>query len=641
MPADPQTATLNLEQAYAGFDKTGNKTGCFLTLGALIEAGFSQANPVHLGLPWVEKLQQLVVECGEFPSVTVEATVLASLHAFVHILPHHPLVIAFEARGDQLLSSDITAELKMKMGLSLSWLSLQQGDFSRTRAITRQLTPLIHTAHPQATTRILWHITEGNLAWLTANFPLAMDKFSERLNQSRHAGTSMHDCRLWMLGISCALAEGNPNDARMHLEHARRSLHDPQNKLIQAELNGLRAGVKLLEGNVSSALQAAREGLTQAEETGACFLAASARIGLAQILIETGATEEADNQLTHAIYYADSTKACLLKCRALLVAAYAQLRIENEFAATNMLQEALAIAARHNYLAPDFWWRPRVMSLLLSCALRNGIETCYVQHLIRHRGLLPSSPDNENWPWPIRIYTFGRFSILCNDQPLRFDGKSQRKPMELLKYLCSFGGRAISQNQIMDALWPESSGDVAGQALRTTLHRLRKMLQHEKAVRLENRQLSLDINYVWIDYLTFLRVAHQPNATQVSLQVAINRYQGRFLAEEPESWIISFRERLHLHYLNMSEQLGLLLECNNDWVLASRHYLKAIGIDPLAEMFYRRHMICCMQLEQHYKALSTYQCCQLTLFSHLGMRPSRETELLFQSLVTDLRPANL
>ncbi|MDL1866813.1 hypothetical protein FBR06_06105, partial [Betaproteobacteria bacterium PRO4] len=47
MPADPQTATLNLEQAYAGFDKTGNKTGCFLTLGALIEAGFSQANPVH------------------------------------------------------------------------------------------------------------------------------------------------------------------------------------------------------------------------------------------------------------------------------------------------------------------------------------------------------------------------------------------------------------------------------------------------------------------------------------------------------------------------------------------------------------------------------------------------------------------
>lgn len=95
-------------------------------------------------------------------------------------------------------------------------------------------------------------------------------------------------------------------------------------------------------------------------------------------------------------------------------------------------------------------------------------------------------------------------------------------------------------------------------------------------IRLENRQLSLDTGCVWIDYIAFYRVAHLPDATQASLQMAVSRYQGHFLTGESESWILSFQERLHLHYLNMSEQLGLLLERNNNWAAAARHYLKAI-----------------------------------------------------------------
>jgi len=562
---------------------------------------------------------------------------LTRSRGLVFTAPHHPLIATLGERADRLLQDDINAQLRINISMSLLWFTLWRGDFYKTNSIINRITPIVTATQTSPMTLIFWRLLEGNLAWCTANFQLATDKFNDGLDISRRAALPLLDCMLWTLGVYSALAEGNVKAARLRLEHAEENLIDPQSKLIVAELSSQRAGVQFLSGNISGALKTAQEALELYEETGTPFLAASIRIGIAQILIESNAIEEACHHLAMATQYADTMKSSLLKCHASLIEAYARIKSNEESVAAHLLKEGLSVASSNNYLTLNLWWRPSVMTKLLSFALQKEIEIKYVQYVIRHRNLKAESPDIENWPWPVRIYTLGRFSILCNGQPLRFDGKSQRKPMELLKYLCSFGSRAISQDQIIDALWPESSGDVAGQALRTTLHRLRKLLQHEKAVRLENRQLSLDMSYVWIDYLTFIRIAHLPNAQQASLQMTVNRYQGRFLAGESESWVLSFRERLHLHYLNMSEQLGLLLEHNNDWTTAATHYLRTIGIEPVAEVFYRRLMICYTRLGQPARVQSTYQCCCHTLLSHLGTSPSQETQLLYQSLITSLR----
>ena len=101
----------------------------------------------------------------------------------------------------------------------------------------------------------------------------------------------------------------------------------------------------------------------------------------------------------------------------------------------------------------------------------------------------------------------GASRVVRNGAPLRAAGKAQRKPLELLQCLCAFGGEAVAQDRIADALWPEAEGDAAKQALRTTLHRLRKLLQHKQAVRLENRQLDLDPGSVWVDSTAFERIA--------------------------------------------------------------------------------------------------------------------------------------
>jgi hypothetical protein len=42
--------------------------------------------------------------------------------------------------------------------------------------------------------------------------------------------------------------------------------------------------------------------------------------------------------------------------------------------------------------------------------------------------------------------------------------KTQRKPLELLKALIAFGGRAVLEEQLTEALWPEAKGHAAHQA---------------------------------------------------------------------------------------------------------------------------------------------------------------------------------
>jgi LuxR family maltose regulon positive regulatory protein len=187
---------------------------------------------------------------------------------------------------------------------------------------------------------------------------------------------------------------------------------------------------------------------------------------------------------------------------------------------------------------------------------------------------------------------------------------------------------------VTDALWPDAAGDAAEQALGTTLHRLRKLLQHEQAVRLGDRQLSLDFRYIWVDALAFDRVAHHPDrADRVSLQCALNRYRGPFLEGESAPWALAFHERLRSHFLKMSERLGTLLEKEGDWSAAIECYHRVVEIEPMAESFYRRLMACHAKLGQRAEALTAFQRCRQALLTHLGVSPTRETQTLYQKLI--------
>lgn len=258
-----------------------------------------------------------------------------------------------------------------------------------------------------------------------------------------------------------------------------------------------------------------------------------------------------------------------------------------------------------------------------------------MKSVIRRRNIKSESPECDHWPWPIRIYTLGKFEIHLDDVPLRFHGKAQHKPLELLKYLCVSGGKAVNQNRIIDALWPDSMGDAAEQALRTTLHRLRKLLHHDQAIILEDKHLFLDFGYVWTDCGAFDHIAHHQSVTsdRISLQQALNYYRGHFLEGDTSPWAITFRNQLRAHYTRIIAQYGALLVQNGDCLDAIECYLRAIEIEPLVEVFYSNLMNIYIRLDRHGEALTAYQRCRHSLVTGLGINPSQSIQALYHKII--------
>jgi DNA-binding SARP family transcriptional activator len=280
------------------------------------------------------------------------------------------------------------------------------------------------------------------------------------------------------------------------------------------------------------------------------------------------------------------------------------------------------------------------MARLYAKALEHHIEADYVRSIIRKRRLPPpASSATESWPWPIKVYTLGRFAILKDDMPLKSTGKLQRKPLELLKALIAAGAEEVNQASLIEALWPEAEGDNAAQAFDTALYRLRKLLGHEAAVVLKDGKLTVDPRYGWVDSRALERLleradaalqapASAPSLLEGLAQELFALYGGHFLAEEGAPWALPLRERLRSRFLRTLEQLGRHWEAGAAWEQAVRCYQRGLEAEPLAETLYYRLMCCYQRLGKPAEALAVYRRCRQTLSTLLGISPSPEIEAL-------------
>ncbi len=103
------------------------------------------------------------------------------------------------------------------------------------------------------------------------------------------------------------------------------------------------------------------------------------------------------------------------------------------------------------------------------------------------------------------IFTLGRFELVLDGAPLRFKGRAPMRALELLSALIAAGGRGVSVASLSDSLWPEADGFDAYRAFTTTLHRLRRLLRCQEAVRLCAARLTLDPQLCRVDLWEFER----------------------------------------------------------------------------------------------------------------------------------------
>lgn len=634
------------ERAFSRFKARNDLAGIFMAWSGVVEAIVHGYTELALLDFWITTLEGLLHEHSALPSPEIDARVSSNmLLALVFRELHHPEIHNWIKRANRLTQQSQDEMLSLVAIGCTALYYLWTGDIPKAGASLDRLrktltpdncSPLVQTAaHVIAIIVQLYRTTD------TADLRAMNDGLAAAAASRVH----IWDAVLLGEGAGIVLSTGDEALAAQLLERMHLAL-DESRRMDVCLYHFFSAWAAILKNDIAGTIFHGESALALAVEAGSVNVEERCHLILAQALHRRGEREAAWNHLTRA------RRSIERRCDRLTE--FICELVESEFCINEgkrrqgiaALKRAMRLGAEKGYV--NFYaWQPKVMTQLCALALNSNVEPAYAEKLVWERKLLPG--DNafecERWPWPIRIYTLGRFAIVKENKPFTFSGKAQDKPLELLRALIAFGGRDVPEGRLIEALWPDTDGDAAHQALHTTLHRLRKLIGVDKIIVVQAHKLTLDNQYCWVDTWVLERLlgkidaalndpAQGSKAESVRLtDRVLDLYRGPFLGRDTDrAWAISLQERLHGKFQRVLSALGEYWEQSRQWERLVANYQKAIDADDLTEEFYQRLMRGYCQLGRRADALSVYQRCQRVLDAALGTGPSAETIAIRASL---------
>jgi DNA-binding SARP family transcriptional activator len=281
--------------------------------------------------------------------------------------------------------------------------------------------------------------------------------------------------------------------------------------------------------------------------------------------------------------------------------------------------------------------RPDLAARFANLALERGIETAYVRMLIERHGLVAPDDACAQWPFRLRVRVLGKFELVRDGEPMRFTGKTQQRPLELLKFVVAAGSKPVDAESITATLWPDADGAAAKSSFDSALFRLRKLLDVDDAIDLSSGQVSLARSLVWTDVSAFEAALAYAGGDHVVPVTAARRllaaYPGPLLGGDESAWVAKPRDLLRSRFVRALMELGAALERAVDWTTAIDVYRRGLEADNLAESFYRGLMRALAATGNDAEALSAFRRCRELLSIVLGVKPSAETDRLYRELV--------
>src|SRR5690606_28032392 len=127
---------------------------------------------------WGDRLHQLLVRQGDFPSQEVEIRIFANLLGLVFAAPHHPLLEILEARFENVFRSTTEPALRIAAASAIIYLPLWRGEARKVHRIINEITLWLDHPSIPPLLRILWRNIEGGYAWsIAASSQIAEQKF--------------------------------------------------------------------------------------------------------------------------------------------------------------------------------------------------------------------------------------------------------------------------------------------------------------------------------------------------------------------------------------------------------------------------------------------------------------------------------
>ena len=657
MSHDLHESRLRLEQAYGLFKERGDASGLYLSWSGIVETFVYEWSDFHPLDRWIAEAEVLLRDHPAFPSAELEARFVSGLFcAIVYRQPHHRDLPRWEERVRRMIDSAEDIRIKLTVGSHLvfyyTWWS---GDQLKAAMLVNTLRSAVRSAEISPISKIVWQAIEAASSWMTGDNEACLAAVKDGLRIAGETGVRLWNFMLLSQASFGTLTAGDLDAAKTW--HERMAfISGTGRKLDIAHYHYHLGWEAMCHRNFPLALEHMETSLKTVEQAGDPFAAAFVRMGVSEVLLELGDCGKAKKQLDEARKSGLLMRSNTVEYQYLWLETVRCLREGDREQALLSLRRHLAVGREYGILNHAAW-RSSVMVPLYAMALEEGLEVEHVRALIKKRKLDPSDAmaesnpqfairklPMESWPWPLKIYTLGRFELVKDGESIKFTGKVQQKPIALLKALISFGGRDVAEEQLADILWPDADGDLAHKSLEMTVQRLRRLINDDKVIQLRERRLSLNPSLCWIDVWDLQVFTDRvdeawkngdPSEDGASEAVrlgekALGLYRGHFLPGD--SWALSYRERIRSKFLRLIMRVGGHWQQRLQWQKAVEVFQKGLEVDGLAEEFYRQLMACYQQLGQRAEALAVYNRCHTLLLSSLGIPPSRKTEALYQSI---------
>jgi ATP/maltotriose-dependent transcriptional regulator MalT/DNA-binding SARP family transcriptional activator len=636
----PAEGRAYLEQAFQLFNELGDDTGALQTWAGIADTFIYDFDDFKTLDRWIDWLDERISRDMSFPTPEIEAAVASSMvGVLVWRRPGHTALQQWINRALSSSQESRNSAVRLLACRRALLYYIWAGDRGASLTMLDEIGRIVelHSA-PPAGLIAAQMIKAHYYAWLGDESERALQLVEEGLSMADQSGIHVVDSFLAIQGVYAALNKGDEGNVVRYARKLEATLQPGRRYVVfhHCDLSML----FLFVGKPSEAHAHAIKMLELSQESGLPFPEAWARTLLSQAAYEIGDVPYAEKELTACEKFYHQVGSPYFEFSTYLIKAYYIFGQRKDGPGLEILGKAMELGRQNGYTYSAMLFRPEVWSLLCAKALGAGIEIEYAREVIRRRRLAPPLPaaEYENWPWPVKIYTFGRFDLYNDDRKLEFTGKTPRRIISLLKVLLACDGNGVSEEKLIDILWPDSDGDAAHDSFSVSLHRLRQLMGNEKALHLRDGCLRLDPGICWVDAHAFEELLARareggPDEDQRLTEKALMLYRGPFLEETSEPWAISSRERLRSRYLKAVRRVGENLEGTGQFDRAVELYEKGLETDPLAEVLYRRLMECHEAAGQRGEAISVYERCKKILRSVLGVYPSPKTETIYRTLV--------
>jgi LuxR family transcriptional regulator, maltose regulon positive regulatory protein len=640
----PQRGRPALERAFEAFRTAGDLRGQALALNTIVTGYYYEwANFVPLDR-WLPEFERLLGE-GRVGELDRESELRARAAYLIALLFRHPddeNLDRCAQRLDELIDGENDVNARMMAASTLFNYLNWKDKGERAAALVARIDPIL--SKPEVTPLMqvwwrthlsFWHYIGGRYGESAAVIKAAR-AIAERYGLEAYLFEIDH------AEASALVSNGDHAAAKTLMETMERRM-SPARRMDWAYFHHLRSTLEQRLGHFAIAVQDAERAVALGTETGLPVLQMPHFVArLAHTRLAAGDREGGLRDLDEAIALASPVDRRTFEQQRELFQIDFDIAGGETGRASERLASVLADYRSRGHLVL-MRSRPDLAARLANFALDREIETDFVRTLIEHNALVAPPDAGPAWPFRLRVHALSGFELVRDGQPMRFTGKAQQRPLDMMKLLVALGGSDVDSQQLMAALWPDADGAAAKTSFDTTLFRLRKLLDVDNALVLAAGKLSLARSLVWTDVWALdaaldaaERVSTSDGADASPARAArrlLEAYPGPLLGAEETPWLAKPRDALRARFVRSLMRLGEQLERVGDWITAIDVYRRGLEADNLAESFYRGLMRALAATGDQAEALNAFRRCRELLSIVLGVKPSAETERLYRQIV--------